>query len=106
MDNNSQNLMVLIATENHTGLGKPWEAWVTQWKADLILSPDNTPAEGSLEALAVSFYRVTRTGEQSKWYIKAGPVTYAELEEWHATGFLFGKPFPADIQPPPTSGAL
>ena len=73
--------MVLIATDHHVQFGRPIESWVREYEAIQILSPTYHPADGSLEALKLALYR-TKAGEQSKWYIKAGPVTLAELNEW------------------------
>jgi hypothetical protein len=86
--------MFLIATDHHTGLGRPYESWVPGWEVGLILSPTFHPAQGSLDALSMGMFRHTTTGEQSKWYVKAGPFTRAELEEGYATGSLNGEPFP------------
>ncbi len=95
--------MFLVATDYHTGLGHPWDSWVGDWLVEDILSKTPCSEMGMLEAVALAFYRLTKTGEQSNWYIKAGPVTRAELEEWHATGYRNGEPFPrhpgADLDP-------
>jgi hypothetical protein len=77
-----------------------------QWQVGLVLSPTYQPDKGSVDALAMAMFRLTKTGEQSKWYVKAGPVTRAQLEEWYATGSLNGEPFPDGSQPEPDSGAV
>lgn len=73
--------MVLIATDCHVASGHPVATWVHESDAIEILSPTYQPADRSLEALKLAFFR-TKAGEQSKWYIKAGPVALAELTEW------------------------
>ena len=98
---NTDQKMVLLATTYHTGLDKPYETWVPEWEAEMVLSTTHEPVAGSLDALALSFFRLTKNGFQSIWYIKAGPVTYAELEEWYATGLLNGEPYPGSIRPSP-----
>ena len=91
--------MCLVATDHHTGLGGPYTSWVPEWQVGLVLSPTYQPAKGSVDALAMAMFRLTKTGEQSKWYVKAGPVTRAQLEEWFATGSREGEPFPGEDQP-------
>jgi len=88
-------LMVLIATEQHEGSGRPTQTWVNKIDADILLS--GTAEFSDLhprERLSVGPYLETRTGKKTIWYQKAGPLRLIELEEWADKGFADGPHVP------------
>lgn len=98
--------MVLIATDHHVLYEKSYKTWVPASDAGLILSPNYQPVKGSLEALKMAPFLAIKNGERSKWQTEAGPVSYAELEEWYTTGHLEGKPYPGRAETQIPEGAV
>jgi len=86
--------MIMVATDYHEGLERPYQTWVDEWVVEPLVSGTLCVDDDKWTKLALAHLLVTKSGEKTRWYVKAGPHTLAEIEEWYATGTRNGVPFP------------